>query len=1141
MAPLFRNPSKANSMSPASTLIEKRGVYSRGGVVFRGERGELLKPMRTILSSQIHQYDTPNRGITITVRVFDDLELSTLWARYHDEWLNIGDFSLKSVSKDPQKIRTYTAALDLDEIAERISETSKYSNIMLQEYEGGVRFHLHVQAISKSRRPPVAGREIEVTEAGFSFRYPVGKARKTKISGLHSIDSSVGEITPYINKSGFLSISLNDRIQPFAAIFNDGIRFDNGELTVKGRINSRHTRIRHARILLVGRTSGYVAEMATELGFLKRQTESHFGHYHFMLDARYDLTADVNLLGNDILDFYLEFQIPGEEFPVRKRFGRTRFLERRKAESFQLRTADKVVSLVPYFTYQAKNPSIQVEVFERDTFDYLVESQKLSKRSVNSSKPVWLIGEMPYKAQDNGLTFFKYMQDNHPEISSYYVISKDSPEVKNLEGYSNIVDYRSREHVDITMRAEKVISTHAPSQLYPTKDPSFVGRVKATKVFLQHGVTAGKWIAPVFGKNANDFEADLVMVCSEREKEFFVHDLGYAKEEVAVTGFARFDSLFANDVAVEKHQLFVMPTWRPWLQDPSGFEESDYFNRWMSLLTGDRLKELVNQYGLEVVFCLHPNMQQYTHLFSGTGAKVVFQGEVNVQHLIKQSGAMVTDYSSAAMDFAFLHKPVVYYQFDAERFPVPHADPLSELPGPVVTTEREVVDRLKHAYENDVQMTSEYVARANRFIAHRDQHSSERIYESIKESNPARSSVIKPDQDFSNTVSRYIRRHRTYSRISQAFYHLSRLAAPLNPNIVVFESTLARSFGGNPKAIYDELVRRGDSRLKVIVSNKHVRVRDENTVVVKRHSFAFLWYLATAKYWINDQNFPHYITRRRGGIYVQTWHGTPLKKMFLDQTNFFGRDPGYITRVKKMASQWNRLVSPNPHTSKAMRSSYGYRGEIFELGYPRNDILSSPDRDAVGEGIRQRLGISQDKFVVLYAPTFRDDKPTKQGRFAFDWPFTPSAFHKSLGDDVVLLIRTHNLVSNKVRIPDEIASNVIDVSKYPDIQELFLASDMLITDYSSSFFDYAILDRPVLFFAYDLENYRDSLRGFYLDYEKDLPGPIFENSESLFSEIRRRALSPQKSGNIPSDFIERYTALEDGFASARVVDQLLSD
>ncbi|TAP28850.1 CDP-glycerol glycerophosphotransferase [Arthrobacter sp. S41] len=919
------------------------------------------------------------------------------------------------------------------------------------------------------------------------------------------------------------------------------MRFVDGSLKLKGRIDSRHSKVVKAKVLLVGRTSGYVAEMDTKLGYLKQQTERDFGHYHFIVESEYDLESDIEVLKNDILDFYLEMDIPGEEQTVRRRFGKTRFLERRNNDAFQLESEEKVISFVPYFTYQAKNPSIQVEVFDRKSFVHLAKEAKYRWIKPKNVKPIWLIGEMPYKAQDNGLTFFKYMQDNHPEIESYYVISSDSPERQNLDGYKNVIDYRSVEHIDITLRAEKIISTHAPSQLYPTKNPDFVRRVAATKVFLQHGVTAGKWIAPVFGKNANDFDADLVMVCSEREKEFFVHDLGYKSEEVAVTGFARFDNLFAEDVIERKNQMFVMPTWRPWLQDPSTFEESDYFMRWMSLLAGDRLSALVNEFGLEVIFCLHPNMQQYTHLFKGSGARVVFQGDVNVQDLIKQSGIMLTDYSSAALDFAFLHKPVVYYQFDAERFPVPHADPLSELPGPVVTTEREVIERIRETYSAGGVMTSEYMNRADRFIANRDRNSSARIYRAIKEFAPASLNKFKMNHDLAETSKRYFKRHRSYSRISQAFYRLIRVTAPLNENVIVFESTLARSFGGNPKAIYDELVRRGDARLKVVVSNRHVRVRDENTIVVKRHSFAFLWYLATAKYWVNDQNFPHYITRRRGGVYVQTWHGTPLKKMFLDQANFFGRDPGYVSRVTKMAAQWNRLVSPNAHTSKSMRSSYGYKGEIFELGYPRNDVLSSPDRDVIADGIRQRLGISKDKYVVLYAPTFRDDKPTKRGRFAFDWPFTPSSFHEALGDDVVLLVRTHNLVSNKVRIPDEIASNVIDVSQYPDIQELFLASDMLITDYSSSFFDYAILDRPVLFFAYDLENYRDSLRGFYLDYEKDLPGPIFEESEDLFDEIQRQVQSPKSSGNVPAEFIELYASFDDGFAASRVVDQLLTD
>ena len=195
-------------------------------------------------------------------------------------------------------------------------------------------------------------------------------------------------------------------------------------------------------------------------------------------------------------------------------------------------------------------------------------------------------------------------------------------------------------------------------------------------------------MVPNYGKQVSGFETSLVCVCSDREKQFFVNDFGYAPHEVAVTGFARFDALFADDVPVVDRQILVMPTWRPWLQDPTTFTESEYFHRWHDLLTGPEMRELEERTGAEVVLCLHPNMQQFSHHFASEHLRVVVQGEVDVQHLIKESAVMVTDYSSVAFDFAFLHKPVVYYQFDAELFDAPHADPQLELPGPVVRDRR---------------------------------------------------------------------------------------------------------------------------------------------------------------------------------------------------------------------------------------------------------------------------------------------------------------------------------------------------------------------------------------------------------------------------------------------------------------------
>ncbi|WP_346922879.1 CDP-glycerol glycerophosphotransferase family protein [Glutamicibacter creatinolyticus] len=1135
-----RRESRSMQMRKASTIWEKKKSNNRAGIVYYGNNGELLKPKRTLLINEITPLGPDKSTLRIKLRVYDDLRVSKLWAKNLDEWLEIGEFSEDSLQRS-DGTRYYEALIDLRRVSEVLSTQSEYGLRKINQVTGdevGTRYHLYFQALSSQRRPPAVGKNVEVTEDGFAFRYPLGKARRTRVGTFTRVTTAHGSVTPYINKSGFLSLAVDEEPSIFTKVFNDGIRYESNKLVLKGRIFTRHDKVDDARILIVGRTTGYIAEMDTELGFLKRATEREFGHRRYIINASYDLRNDFSSFKDDILDFYVDLDFAGSRETIRKRFGKTRYLLRRKQRAFQIVDGNKVVSFVPYFTFQAKNPSLQVEVFDDHAYSaFLSKNRKKIKKK--TEKPVWLIGEMPYKAQDNGLAFFRYMQDSHPEIDTFYVLSKESPERKNLEGYKNVIDYRSREHIEITAKAEKIISTHAPLQLYPTKDAAICSNSTATKVFLQHGVTAGKWIAPVFGRGASDFEADQIMVCSQREKEFFVQDLGYEPGQVSITGFTRFDSLFNDDVVLNKSQVFIMPTWRQWLQDPTTFCESEYYRKWIGFLSSPEVLRLTKKNNLELVFCLHPNMQQYTHLFSDLDARIVFQGEVNVQYLIKQSAIMITDYSSAALDFSFLHKPVLYYQFDAERFEAPHADPLTELPGPVATSERDLIKNFMAMIRDGFSMREEFKNRADRFLKYRDQENCRRTFEAIESfEGPKKSLDDIIDPDFKSTVSRYIRRHRAYGRVSRAFYNFARTVFPMDAGTIVFESTLARSFGGNPKAIYEELVTRKDPRRKVIVSNRRERVRDDRTVVVKRHSWAFLWYLATAKYWINDQNFPHYVRRRNKGIYVQTWHGTPLKKMFLDQENFYGRDAGYVDRVTTMAAQWNRVVSPNRHTTQALRSSYAYEGPVYELGYPRNDILSHSERDLIGERVRQRLGIPADKYVVLYAPTFRDDKPTKRGRFAFDWPFTPHAFVDNVDEDVVLLVRTHNLVSTKLNIPHDIEDRILDVSHYPDIQELFLASNMLVTDYSSSFFDYAILNRPIIFFAFDLSNYRDNLRGFYLDYEKELPGPIVQRTSELYAEISRQR-NVRSSFNINKEFVAKFAPHEDGNAASRVVDTLL--
>ncbi|MCC3237541.1 CDP-glycerol glycerophosphotransferase family protein, partial [Pediococcus acidilactici] len=229
--------------------------------------------------------------------------------------------------------------------------------------------------------------------------------------------------------------------------------------------------------------------------------------------------------------------------------------------------------------------------------------------------------------------------------------------------------------------------------------------------------------------------------------------------------------------------------------------------------------------------------------------------------------------------------------------------------------------------------------------------------------------------------------------------------------------------------------------------------------------------------------------------------GFPLYKLGLDiaQVTMPGTTTEkYHENFVHEANRWDALISPNAYSTKIFRQAFGYQNEILEIGYPRNDELAQPNAAKIRQ-LKEKLGISLDKKVVLYAPTYRDNQFFTKGKYAFSLPFDLAKLRDTLGEDTVLLLRMHYLIANAVDLTG-VEDFAIDVSNYPDVADLYLAADVLVTDYSSVFFDYAYLKRPIVFFPYDYETYRDELRGFYLDYQKDLPGKIVYNEDELTHE-----------------------------------------
>jgi CDP-glycerol glycerophosphotransferase len=281
---------------------------------------------------------------------------------------------------------------------------------------------------------------------------------------------------------------------------------------------------------------------------------------------------------------------------------------------------------------------------------------------------------------------------------------------------------------------------------------------------------------------------------------------------------------------------------------------------------------------------------------------------------------------------------------------------------------------------------------------------------------------------------------------------------------------------------------------------------------------------------ISNDHVPLDWEKRPGTTYLQTWHGTMLKRIHRD---VLWAPEGRLDYLEHDIARWDLLLSPNPVTTPRLRKAFGYRGPIHETGLPRNDLLSSPGKDDVRARVRAELGIPDGTTAVLYTPTWRDDLVFEgTAERDFDFPIDIADFTARLGEDHVLLLRLHNMVTG--RLPD--AGAVRDVSHWADIADLYLAADLMVTDYSSTMFDFAITGKPLLFFTYDLDDYRDRLRGFYFDLAEVAPGPLIATSKELLTAIADIDAVTAAHADRYASFRQTFCALEDGHATERVLD-----
>lgn len=323
--------------------------------------------------------------------------------------------------------------------------------------------------------------------------------------------------------------------------------------------------------------------------------------------------------------------------------------------------------------------------------------------------------------------------------------------------------------------------------------------------------------------------------------------------------------------------------------------------------------------------------------------------------------------------------------------------------------------------------------------------------------------------------------------------------------------------------------------------DEYAFLQDQRTKVVKFRSRQDNIELRTAKYWISNYRMLDYQHPRKGQIYVQCWHGTPLKRLGYDlnaSDNSMNSIQEIRDKYRTDAAKFAYILSPSPFATDKFATAWNLKAtnqmhKLIEEGYPRNDRLITAD-DTERNRIRKNLGVT-DKKVILYAPTWRDNQHTSGEGYTYKTEVDFDSLKEQLGNEYVILFRAHYLVANSFDF-EKYKDFVVDVSGYSDINDLYIAADILITDYSSVFFDYANLRKPIIFYMYDLDQYANELRGFYLALD-ELPGPIITDDSKLVENIL--ACGKWKIDEKYKAFCDKYNPKDDGHASERVVRRII--
>ncbi|MDG4763489.1 bifunctional glycosyltransferase family 2 protein/CDP-glycerol:glycerophosphate glycerophosphotransferase [Solwaraspora sp. WMMD406] len=377
---------------------------------------------------------------------------------------------------------------------------------------------------------------------------------------------------------------------------------------------------------------------------------------------------------------------------------------------------------------------------------------------------------------------------------------------------------------------------------------------------------------------------------------------------------------------------------------------------------------------------------------------------------------------------------------------------------------------------------------------------------------------------------------RTSRRVLLRGYYRLRLRLPMDPNLALYAAYWYRGYSCNPAAIHAKAAEMAPQIESVwVVRRDRAATMPPGVPYVVAGTWRYYRALARATWLINNVNFPDYVRKRPGSVHVQTHHGTPVKVMGLDQQRHpIGATSMNFPNLLRRVDRWDFSISANTFSTQMWERAYPGGFVSIDSGYPRNDRLALATADDVAAA-RTSLGIAPGERVVLYLPTHREHQPGWRPEFDAD------EFAEVIGPDGWLLVRSHYFHDRDRtgRAPDAPATGrVRDMSAHPVVEDLYLAADVLITDYSSAMFDYAVLDRPIVIYAPDAAAYAMA-RGVYFDITAEAPGAVATTFGHLLDVFRTGAVDDDAAIKARTQFRARFCHLDDGHAAERVVRRAL--